>query len=83
MYFFVLFFVFNIVMGLNVSEFNHMCEILGCPLSDPTACDTHGTSQERQTSRVVCVGLLILSPKTVLNVSVYRPDSLFQEQLSV
>ena len=33
--------------------------------------------------RVVCVGLLILSPKTVPNVSVYRPDSLFQEQLGV
>ena len=31
--------------------------------------------------RVVCVGLLILSPKTVTNISVYRPDSLFQEQL--
>ena len=38
---------------------------------------------ERQTSRVVCIGLLILSPKTVLNLSVYRPDSLFQEQLGV
>ena len=25
--------------------------------------------------RVVCVGFLILSPKTVPNVSVYRPDS--------
>ena len=52
-------------------------------LSDPIACDTHGESQEGQTSRVVCVGLLILSPKTVPNVSVYRPDSLFHEQLGV
>ena len=32
---------------------------------------------------LVCVGLLILSPKTAPNVSVYRPDSLFQEQLGV
>ena len=47
------------------------------------ASETHGASQERQTSRVVCVGLLILSPKTVSNVSVYRPDSLFQEQMGV
>ena len=28
-------------------------------------------------------GLLFLSQKTVLSVSVYRPDSLFQEQLGV
>ena len=47
------------------------------------ACETHGASQERQTSRVVCVGLLTLCPKTVPNVSVYRPDYLFQEQLGV
>ena len=40
-------------------------------------------SQQRQTSRVVCVGFLILSPKTVPNVLMYRPDSLFQEQLGV
>ena len=33
--------------------------------------------------RVVSVGLLILSPKAVTNMSLYRPDSLFQEQLSV
>ena len=26
-------------------------------LSDPIACETHGASRERQTSRVVCVGL--------------------------
>ena len=49
----------------------------------PIACETHGASQERQTSRVVYVGLLILSPKTVPDVSVYKPDSLFQEQLSI
>ena len=48
-----------------------------------SACETHGASQERQTSRVVCVGLLILNQKTVPNVSVYRPDFLFQEQLGV
>ena len=36
-------------MGLNVSEFNQMYEILGRPLSDPIACETHGASQERQT----------------------------------
>ena len=47
------------------------------------ACETHRASQERQTSSVVCVGLLIRSPKTVLNVSMYRPHSLLQEQLSV
>ena len=40
-------------------------------------------SQERQTSRVVCFGLLILSPEIVPNMSVYRPDSLFQDQLGV
>ena len=78
-----IFFVFNIVTGLNISEFNQMCEILGWPLSDPVACETHGASQERQTSRVVCVGLFIVSPKTAPNVSMYRLNSLFQEQLGV
>ena len=73
----------QIVMGLNVSEFNQMYEVRGRPLSDPIACEKHGASQQRQTSRVVCVGLLILSPKTAPNVSAYKPDSLFQEQLSV
>ena len=68
---------------MTVSEFNQMYEILGGPLSDPVACETHGASQERQTDRVVCVGLLILSPKTMPNVSVYGPDSLFQEELGV
>ena len=48
---------------------------------DTIACETHGASQERQTSRVVYVGLLILSLKTVPNVPVYRPHSLFQKQL--
>ena len=76
-------FVFNIVVGLNVCEFNKTYEILGRPLSDPIACETHGASQERQTSRVVCIGLLILNPKTVPNMPVYKPDSLFQEQLGV
>ena len=52
-------------------------------LSDPIACEKHRVSQERQTSRVVCDGSLILSLKTVPNVSMYRPDSLFQEQLGV
>ena len=50
---------------------------------DPIACETHGKSRDRQTSRVVCVGLLILSAKTVPNLSVYRSDSVFQEQLVV
>ena len=36
-----------------------------------------------QTIRVVCVGLPFLGPKTVPNMSVYRSDSLFQEQLGV
>ena len=36
-----------------------MYEILAWPLSDPIACEMHGASRERQTSRVVCVGLLI------------------------
>ena len=67
-------------MGLKVSEFNQIYEILGWPLSDSIACKTHEASQEKQTSRVVCVGLF-LSLKTLPNVSVYRPDSLFQEQL--
>ena len=35
-----------------------MYEILGWPLSDPVACETPGTSRERQTSRAVCVGLI-------------------------
>ena len=52
-FFFLFCIVFNIVTGLNVGEFNQMSEILGCPLSDPIACETHGASQERQTSRVV------------------------------
>ena len=42
-----------------------------------------GHLKKKQTSRVVRVGLLILSPNTVPEVSVYRPDSLFQEQLGV
>ena len=53
------------------------------PLSDLIACESHEASQERQIGRVVCVGLSILSPKTVPNVSVYRPNALFQEQLGV
>ena len=52
--FFFCYFVYIIVTGLNVSEFNQMYEM---PLSDPNACETHGASRERQTSRVVCVGL--------------------------
>ena len=55
--FFVVVFFFIIVRALNVSEFNQMYEILGSPLSDPNACETHEASRERQTSRVVCVGL--------------------------
>ena len=35
------------------------------------------------TQLLVSVGLLILSPKTVPNVFVYRPDSVFQGQLGV
>ena len=73
----------HIVTGLNVGEFNQVYEIRGRLLSDPIACEKHGTSQQRHTSRVVCVGLLILIPNTVPNVSVYRPDSLCQEQLIV
>ena len=53
-YFWYFFFRFNyIVTGLNVSEFIQMYEIL----EDPIACEMHGASRERQTSRVVCVGL--------------------------
>ena len=70
-------FVLAIVTELNVSEFNQMYEIRGRPLSDPIACEAHGASQERQNSRAVCVGLLILSLKTVSSMSVYRLDSLF------
>ena len=43
-------------MGLNVSEFNQMYEILGWPLIDPTTCGMHRASQEKLTSRVACVG---------------------------
>ena len=49
-------FLYNIVTGLNVSEFNQMYELLGWPLIDPTTCLTHRASQEIQTSRVACVG---------------------------
>ena len=80
---FLCIFILNFVTGLNVSEFNQMYEIQGQPLSDPNACETHRASQGMYTSRVLRVGLLVLSPKTVRNVSVYRPDSLFQEQLGV
>ena len=62
-------FVFTIVTGLNVSEFKQMYETLGRPLMDPVACETQGASQDRQTSRVVCAGFLILRPKTVPNVA--------------
>ena len=47
------------------------------------ACKMHGESQEKQTSRVVLCWLVIRSLKTVPNMSVYMPDSLFQEQLGV
>ena len=42
--FFVFFYVQKFVTGLTVRD------------SDPTACGTHRASQERQTSRVACVG---------------------------
>ena len=75
--------VSNIVTGLNVSEFNQIYEIWGRPLNDPIACEKHGASQQRQAGRVVCAGLLISSLKTMPNVFVCKPDSLFQEQLGV
>ena len=53
--------------------------ILGSAYTSPNI----GSSLPDKSSRVVCVGLLNLSPETVPNVSVYRPDSLFQEQLGV
>ena len=34
-------------------NFGQMYEILGWPLSDPIALETHGASQERQTDRAV------------------------------
>ena len=49
----------------------------------PVACETHGVSQERHSSRVACVGFSFLSPRNVPNVFAYRPDSLFQKQLGV
>ena len=72
----------KLVTGLTVRENDQIYEILGGPLIDPTTCGTHRASQERQTSRVACVGFYS-SLKTVPNVSAHRPDSLFLEQLSV
>ena len=46
-----------LILLWNVSEFNQNYEILGWPLSDPIACETHWASRERQTSGVLCVGL--------------------------
>ena len=46
-------------------------------LTDPAARGKHRASHERQTFRVSCAAI-ILSPKTVPNVSVCRPNSLFQ-----
>ena len=37
-------------------ENDHIYEILGLPLIDPATCGTHRASQERQTSRVACIG---------------------------
>ena len=44
------------VTGLTVRDNDQIYEVLGWPLFDPTACGTHRASQERQTSRVACVG---------------------------
>ena len=68
----------KLVTGLTVRDNDQLYEVLGWPFFDPTACGTHRASQERQTSRVACVGF---NSKTVPNVSAYRPDYLFQEQL--
>ena len=66
-------------MLVNLTRSMRYCD----DLCDPIAFETRGASRERQTGRVVCVGFLILSPNTAPSMSVYRPDSLFQEQLGV
>ena len=63
-------FLNNIVSGLNVSEFNQMYEIL----------DDLSVIQLLARQRRL-IWLVIQNPKTVPNMSVHRPDSLFQEQL--
>ena len=65
-------FLNNIVSGLNVSEFNQMYEILG---------DLSVIQLLARQRRLIW--LVIQNPKTVPNMSVHRPDSLFQEQLGV
>ena len=67
------FYVQKLVTGLTIRENDQIYEILGWPLINTTACGTRRTSQERQTSRVACVGFNS-SPKTVPDV--YRPNSL-------
>ena len=54
--FFCFFHVQKFVTGLTVRDNDQIYEVLGWPLFDPTACGTHRASQERQTSRVACVG---------------------------
>ena len=46
----------KLVTGLTVRDNDQIYEVLGWPLFDPTACGTHRASQERQTTRVACVG---------------------------
>ena len=56
MFFVVFFLCAKIGYGLTVRENDQIYELLGLSLIDPTTCGTHGASQERQTSRVACVG---------------------------
>ena len=46
----------KLVTGLTVRDNDQLYEVMGWPLFDPNACGTHRASQERQTSRVACVG---------------------------
>ena len=53
---FLFFYMQKLVTGPTVRDDDQIYEVLGLPLFDPTACGTHRASQERQTSRVACVG---------------------------
>ena len=61
----------KLVTGLTVRDKDQIYEILGRPLIDPTTSGAHRASQERQNSRVGCVGFYSKSEDCTKCVRVY------------
>ena len=70
------------VGGVSKFDPDHVSEVRGqAPCGHITGrCLGH---LQDQTAGTVCVGFLTLSPRTVPNVSAYRPDYLFQTVIGV